>query len=133
MAVGSGKENSHGYQTDDEEDPSEARSVRGAEELGRAPSAGAQRHHGIRQTPEWLGARVGYKVPSSMRQVINGHQGVSQEVYNKILKLVPEMKPELGGIKKPPITKKKQGRGAYGHHKVHDYPKTGPVSERRAE
>ena len=52
----------------------------------------------IKRTPEWLGELVGYDVPSSMRQVINGHQGVSREVYEKILGLVPEME----GVTPPP-------------------------------
>jgi len=83
----------------------------------------------IRKTVMWLGKEVGYKLPGSMRQVVNGHQGVSREVYGKILKLVPEM----GGVTPPPMTKDGQGKGAPGPHKVHKYPKLGPLAGRRAK
>lgn len=82
----------------------------------------------IKKTPEWLGEQVGYQVPSSMRQVINGHQGISREVYDKIVDLIPEM----AGVQPPPMVREKQGLGAPGPHKAHDYPKIGPVAKRRA-
>lgn len=68
-----------------------------------------------KKTPEWLGAKVGYRLHSSMRQVVNGHQGVSQEVFNKILRAVPEMKK----VPPPPMSVEKQGIGAPGPHKKH--------------
>lgn len=73
----------------------------------------------IGQTPEWLGQQVGYQTHSSMRQVINGHQGCSREVYDKILQFVPEMT----AVPAPPMSKEKQGAGAPGQHKTHNYPK----------
>jgi hypothetical protein len=82
----------------------------------------------VKQTPEWLGAQVEYEVPSSMRQVINGHQGISREVYEKILQLLPEMV----GVAEPPIAREKQGVGAPGPHKTHVYPKIGSIAKRRA-
>ncbi len=82
----------------------------------------------IKRTPEWLGEQVGYEVHSSMRQVINGHQGISREVYEKILQLVPEM----DGVPEPPIAREKQGVGAPGPHKTHSYPKLGSIGSRRA-
>lgn len=82
----------------------------------------------IKRTPEWLGEQVGYEVPSSMRQVINGHQGISREIYEKILILVPEM----AGVPQPPIAREKQGAGAPGPHKPHSYPKLGAIANRRA-
>lgn len=82
----------------------------------------------INRTQEWLGEQVGYKVPSSMRQVVNGHQGISVEVYRKILELIPEMK----GVAPPPMFKRSLGVGAPGPHKAHDYPKIGPIAQRRA-
>lgn len=81
----------------------------------------------IRKTPEWLGEQVGYSTPSSMRQVINGHQGISLEIYNKILEVVPEMR----GVEPPPMNKDYQGEGAPGPHKQHDYPKLGSLESRR--
>lgn len=81
----------------------------------------------IRKTPEWLGALVGYKVPSSMRQVINGHQGMSREVYERIIAAMPEMR----DVAAPPMTRERKGLGAYGPHKPHDYPKLGPIASRR--
>ena len=84
--------------------------------------------HAIKKTAEWLGEAVGYEVHSSMRQVINGHQGVSREVYDKILALVPEM----AGVRPPPMARDRQGVGAPGPHKAHDYPKLGPIAKRRA-
>lgn len=81
----------------------------------------------INKSPEWLGEKVGYKVPGSMRQVINGHQGISYEVYADILEHVPEMR----GVKPPPMNKGKKGKGAPGPHKDHDYPKLGPLEDRR--
>ena len=78
-----------------------------------------------RKTPEWLGAAVGYGTPSSMRQVINGHQGVSRDVYRKIVSLLPE----LQCVPAPPMKVDRQGRGAPGPHKPHDYPKLGPVEQ----
>lgn len=83
--------------------------------------------NGIHKTPEWLGEGVGYSVPGSMRQVINGHQGISEEVYQKVLELVPEMR----GVARPPITKPRKGPGAPGPHKDHDYPKLGSIESRR--
>ncbi len=80
--------------------------------------------NGLRKTSAWLGKRVGYKLPGSMRQVINGHQGVSIEVYKKILRAVPAMKK----VDPPPMRKSRQGKGAPGPHKPHDYPKLGPVN-----
>ena len=82
----------------------------------------------LRKTPEWLGERVGYAMPSSMRQVTNGHQGVSKEVYRRILRLVPEMR----GVPAPPMVKRFKGQGAPGPHKPHDYPVLGPIESRRA-
>jgi hypothetical protein len=82
----------------------------------------------IKKTAEWLGERVGYDVPTSMRQVVNGHQGISREVYDKIVGLVPEME----GVPEPPIARDKQGIGAPGPHKAHAYPKIGPIAKRRA-
>jgi len=82
----------------------------------------------IKRAPEWLGEQVGYEVPTSMRQVINGHQGISHEVYEKIVNLVPEME----GVAPPPMVRDRQGTGAPGPHKAHDYPKIGPIAKRRA-
>ena len=82
----------------------------------------------IKKTAEWLGEEVGYKVPSSMVQVVNGHQGISREVYDKVVALVPEMK----GVKEPPMVRERQGAGAPGPHKAHAYPKIGPIAKRRA-
>lgn len=72
--------------------------------------------------PEWLGREVGYSTYGSIRQVMNGHQGMSREVYDKILVLVPAMK----RFREPPIRRERQGLGAYGKHKKHNYPKLGP-------
>jgi len=85
--------------------------------------------NGIHKTPEWLGEMVGYSTPSSMRQVINGHQGISREVYEKILYYVPEMR----NVTEPLMTKEKQGCGAPGPHKEHEYPKLGDQEKRRAK
>ena len=82
----------------------------------------------IKKNPKWLGAKVGYKLPGSMSQVINGHQGISREVYEKIVAIVPEM----GVIEPPPMTVEEQGGGAPGPHKQHEYPKIGPINARRA-
>lgn len=70
-------------------------------------------------TPEWLGEMVGYKLPSSMRQVVNGYQGVSREVYDRILRAVPAMR----NVAEPPIWCDKQRPGALGPHKPHNYPR----------
>lgn len=72
----------------------------------------------INKKPEWLGRQVGYDNPSSMRQVINGHQGISREVYDAIC----EVFPDLLKIFAPPMTKERKGPGAKGPHKDHDYP-----------
>jgi hypothetical protein len=71
------------------------------------------------KTVSWLGVQVGYSTPTSMHQVVNGHQGVSREVYEKILAIVPSM----SKLPPPPIKAEKQGLGAYGKHKKHNYPK----------
>lgn len=81
----------------------------------------------LRKTPEWLGAQVGYAMPESMIQVINGHQGVSREVYASILRVVPEMH----AVAPPPMRRVAKGSGAPGPHKPHDYPRLGPISARR--
>ncbi len=75
----------------------------------------------------WLGEKVGYKNPMSMHQVINGHQGYSQEIYERIIKLVPEMRDVVA----PRPTKPGVGTGAPGPHKNHDYPKLGSRESRR--
>lgn len=75
-----------------------------------------------RKKPEWLGKLVGFKKPSSIRQIINGHHGPSREVYDKIC----EVFPELQRIFAPPMMKVAQGPGAYGPHKDHDYPAGSP-------
>jgi len=82
----------------------------------------------IRKDAIWLGEQVGYSTPSSMRQVVNGHQGISLQVYKKIIRLVPEMR----GVPRPPLTRERQGLGAYGKHKKHEYPKLGTLESRRA-
>lgn len=76
----------------------------------------------MRKTPQWLGRRVGYRTPSSMRQVINGHQGISRAVYERVLDVVPAMR----SVPAPPMFRESQGTGAPGPHKPHDYPKLGP-------
>lgn len=70
------------------------------------------------KTPRWLGERVGYHMPQSMHQVVNGHQGISQEVYEAILVHVPAMR----YVPPPPIKVVKKAKGARGIHKPHDYP-----------
>lgn len=72
----------------------------------------------IGKSPEWLGRRVGYSTPSSMRQVINGHQGMSVAVYRKVI----EELPVLAFVAAPPMNIERQGKGAPGPHKEHDYP-----------
>lgn len=72
----------------------------------------------VGRSPEWLGEQVGYNTPSSMRQVINGHQGVSREVYDKILLVLPVM----AHVFVPPLKKERQGNGSGSKHKEHDYP-----------
>lgn len=69
-------------------------------------------------SPQWLGKVVGYKVPDSLRQVINGHHGVSREIYGRIVSEIPEM----ASVKMPPMWREKQGPGAPGPHKPHEYP-----------
>lgn len=76
----------------------------------------------IGRSPLWLGRQVRYKNPASMRQVVNGHQGISRAIYNKIILLLPGLR----RISAPPIMVERQGRGAPGPHKKHDYPKLGP-------
>ncbi len=72
------------------------------------------------QTPTWLGEQVGYEVPSSINQVINGHQGCAREIYDRIVDLVPEMHKDK--IAPPPFSREKQGAGSPGQHKTHNYP-----------
>lgn len=84
----------------------------------------------LHKTPEWLGVKVGYRTPSSMRQVINGHQGVSREVLEKIIEVMPEMADI--GIEYPLGKVDERGTGARGIHKPHEYPRIGPVARRRA-
>ena len=87
----------------------------------------------IKKTPEWLGVRIGYSTPSSMRQVINGHQGISREVYEKILKVMPEMRGVSELFNLPLYFQvEEQGLGAYGKHKPHEYPPIGSPETRRA-
>jgi hypothetical protein len=79
-----------------------------------------------KKTPEWLGREIGYRVPGSMRQVINGHQGISKEQYEKVLRVIPEMAAVLA----PPMRAIRKGRGSPGPHKKHAYPKLGPIVPR---
>lgn len=85
----------------------------------------------LRKTPKWLGEQIGFKTPRSIRQIINGHQPMSLEVYKKIIELVPEMMdvPVLAHFvfSADPSQKK----GAPGPHKPHNYPKLGPRESRR--
>lgn len=69
----------------------------------------------------WLGEQVYPNRPSSIRQVLNGHQGMSREAFNKVLELVPAMRTHW----EPPIFVEAQGVGAPGPHKPHDYPNLG--------
>lgn len=71
-----------------------------------------------RKTPEWLGRQVGYETPSSMRQVINGHQGISVAVYKKICRVLPIMRT----VFEPPMVERYQQRGSPGPHRKHVYP-----------
>lgn len=84
----------------------------------------------LRKTPEWLGEQLGFKEHSSTRQIINGHQPMSLEVYMKIIELVPEM------MDVPVLThflwgRQAMGTGALGPHKAHAYPKLGSRASRR--
>ena len=88
----------------------------------------------IKKTSEWLAGEVGFSEPGSMRQIINGHQGISLEVYQLIVKAVPEMRdvPVLAHFAQLSSTAvRARGRGAPGPHKEHAYPKLGPREARR--
>ena len=85
----------------------------------------------LRKTSEWLADEIGFKEPNSIRQIINGHQPMSLEVYKKIITAVPEMMdvPVLAHFIFAEDTS--QGAGAPGPHKTHAYPKLGSRASRR--
>lgn len=86
----------------------------------------------IRKDRDWLTKEIGLDHPNSIHQIINGHQGISMEVYQRIVEAVPEMRdvPVLAHFALPDGMKEKQ-RGAAGIHKTHNYPKLGPREMRR--
>lgn len=84
----------------------------------------------LRKDSEWLAAKIGFKEPNSIRQIINGHQPMSLEVYKKIIELVPEMM-DVPVLAHFIFGKQELGTGAPGPHKAHAYPKLGSRASRR--
>jgi hypothetical protein len=81
----------------------------------------------LKMTPEQLGEKIDYDEPRSIRQIINGHQGISMEMYVRIIKVVPEMRdvPVLF------MHARAKQRGSPGPHRDHRYPKLGSRASRR--
>lgn len=84
----------------------------------------------LRKEPEWLGTQIGFAEPSSIRQIINGHQPMSLEVFMKIIEAVPEMR-DVPVLPHFLFGRQAMGTGAPGPHKTHAYPKLGSRASRR--
>lgn len=65
-----------------------------------------------------LAVLLGYGHPASANQLITGQQGMSVEVYYRLL----EVFPALRAVPVPPMTKVRRGHGSPGPHKPHEYP-----------